>query len=174
MSLIHWLLVVTASCLAVATPAAALDPKNEVRISGWHVFTAMTEFHGLSCQAHRCDRQNCQDPKTRVLLKLWGSQNRNAVTPVLDFGRSIPDDSSASANISGISFAFSRSKLKGSVKLVPTNASDDKAFIAAVQEAALADRRAKLIVSSPLGSHKIKLQGLPEVLAYFEQYCSIR
>lgn len=132
-----------------------------------------TDNDGLSCQAERCDRRNCNSASAAVFLKLWGSRERNAVTPIVKLGRDYPMDATTSAQVADRNIAFSHLEHMEQGKLVPTREADDALFLEAAISAASASTKSVVLVHSDKGQHTIRLKGLDKVLAYFNERCGI-
>ncbi|WP_039161977.1 hypothetical protein [Leisingera sp. ANG-M1] len=161
------------ACLSLSSFASALEIKSQTVIKGWSVIEAKTDRDGLSCQALRCDQPDCNSREASVSLLLWGSKYRNAITPMVGLGSDLPRRFPAQLSVGGKAFAFSQNKKPGPHRLLPKRKTDDAKIIRAMLTALSRDPQANAHVTSSLGEQKISLDGLPEVLAYFEEHCWI-
>ncbi|WP_170418438.1 hypothetical protein [Ruegeria atlantica] len=151
----------------------ALEIQEQQAISGWDVIKARTDRDGLSCQAVRCDQPNC-NRRSNASLLLWGSENRNAITPQVGLGAGLPKGFTAELEVAGQSFDFIQNKPPGPNRLVPKNESDDAKIVQAISNAAAQNAKSTVSVKSELGSFQIPIKAAPKVLRFFKSRCGIQ
>ncbi|KIC14755.1 hypothetical protein RA20_19740 [Leisingera sp. ANG-Vp] len=159
--------------LSLSSFASALEIKNQTVIKGWSVIEAKTDRDGHSYQALRCDQPGCNSREASMSLLLWGSKYRNAITPMVGLGSDLPRRFPAQLSVGRKLFAYIQNKKPGPHRLLPKRKSDDAKIVRAMLSALSRDPQAVVHVTSSLGERKISLNGLPEVLAYFDEHCWI-
>ncbi|RBW62545.1 hypothetical protein DS906_02535 [Ruegeria sp. A3M17] len=151
----------------------ALEIQEQQAISGWDVIKAQTNKDGLSCQAVRCDKPNC-NRRSNASLFFWGSQKRNAITPQVGLGEGLPKGFTAELEVSGQTFDFVQDKPPGPHRLVPKNESDDAKIVQAISKAAAQNAKETVSVKSELGTFQIPIKATPKVLRFFRSRCGIQ
>ncbi|MBY5931553.1 hypothetical protein KUV51_00970 [Tateyamaria omphalii] len=145
----------------LALPANALDIQKSSQIGDWQVIVAQTANDGLSCQA----LLNASNGS----LLLWGSQDRNSITPLVGLGSGYPKGSRAVVNIAGQNFEFHQPKAAGANRFSPIAKADDAKIVRSLAS----NRNAKVIGKGKGGQFTLRTKRMKQVLSFFNSNCGI-
>ena len=142
---------------------------EEKKISGWIVTYLKTENSGLSCQARRCNKKNCGDPKTVASMNLWGSARRKAITPMVGANFANAGIKNAKLVVGELEFDAVQPNTD-SIRYMTKNQSDDIVLLRAM---VANQKKGSISLVTKAGTATFRLKGLDRVLAYFEKTCGI-
>lgn len=142
---------------------------KERMISGWAVMKVMTPKHGLSCQALKCSTRACDADTATASLRLWGSNYRQAVTPMIGMQAASAGAQNAIISVAGKRFPLVQSRASRGKLFIAQRPSDD----ALIMKLAAATPKGTITFSSDKGSAVFRLKGIERVLAFFEKECEI-
>lgn len=157
--------------LLFAAPVTAQDGEilKRTKIAGWNVSKLQTPKDGLSCQAYKCNTAECNVDTAEATVRLWGSERRKAVTPMIGTNRTASGASDATISIGGTAFPLSQAKGSRGKLFIADDAADDARII----RLAAANPRGTVTFTSRQASAVFRLNGVSRVLAFFEKECGI-
>jgi len=161
------------ACVALcwATIGAAQDSTilDRTQISGLSVSKLETPRDGLSCQAFCCLGAGCTADTADAAFRLWGSARRNAVTPMVGMAATRGGATRARLVIGGTSFPLEQSKGSRGDLFIAASAQDDTRIVSALASQSRTTAR----FESDQGRATFRMQGVAQILAYFERECGI-
>lgn len=156
------------SLVPLAAYSQSLKTIDERQIRGWTVKKLETPNDGLSCQALKCNTQNCSKADTSILL--WGSVKRNAVTPMIGANFAAGGARAAQVTVGKSTFPFEQARNSSNKRYIAKDPMDDSRLLRSMRQ----NPSAQLSFKTNAGEARFKLRGLRQVLSYFERECGIK
>ena len=152
-----------------AWPVSAQNVLKSESISGWDVTKIETPRDGLSCQAFKCNTRNCNGPSAEAFVRLWGSNRRQAITPMIGMQQAAAGAGKATVAVAGRSFPLEQAKRSKGKLYIARRASDD----AKIMKLIATNPDGTITFASNKGSAVFRLKGVGRVLAFFQKECAI-
>ncbi len=155
----------------LATTVSAQDTQTLKRaaISGWQVLKLQTPKDGLSCQAVKCNTSKCDVDTAEATIRFWGSQNRQAITPMIGTRLTVKGARNATVTIADATFPLTQAQNSRGKLFIAKNASDDQKIMQLVA----ANPKTTITFRSDQAIATFRLNGIPRVLSFFARECAI-
>lgn len=154
-------LFVFLACALVSGSAVALVSEKSATIGKWQVIAAQTPRDGLSCQAL------LKNSKGSFLL--FGSQERNDITPLVGLGNDYPKGLRAVVRIGEQDFEFEQPNPPGANRFRPSSEQDDAEIVQILNT----NRTTKITAKGKYGQFTLRAKDVGKVLSFFHENCGI-
>lgn len=154
-----------------AVPATAQESEvlKETMIARWNVVKVQTPNDGLSCQAYKCNTRVCDVDTAEATFRLWGSEKRKSVTPMIGSQTAKSGVRGATATVADQSFPLSQAKGSRGKLFIAKRPDDD----AKIMRLLALNPRGTITFTSGKGGARFQLKGIGRVISFFERECSI-